>query len=633
LKGQSTMNTVEQILHALQAYGLKQEGTGKYRCNSPFRAGSDSMGFTLTLKDGRLVGCDHADGGRGYNQDEIARQLGIATGEKATIATTKRVYNGLADYAAAHGLTAEQLTAAGWQETTYQGHRALSFQTLTGVRHRLLDVEKGVYRSPNGYKRCWYRLDDALGLARLSGELVICNGEISTVAAQWHGIGATCITAGEKDIPAEQLKELKQALVDLPHVQLVIALDCDGAGRQAAQKQLQTLKSAGLNVKAVDLGLGSGGDLADFCLLYGVDASSRLKDLPLLFEDDKPALKFYTIEDLFALPPLKWLIAQHFVAGGLGVVYGRAGSGKSFYMLDHALKLASSRLVVYVAGEGLLGYQQRVRAWLKYHDQQPPSGFRLLGELNLFDEGSVQLLEDALRGQSPALIVVDTLATASGDADENSTRDMNRLIAHCKRLMQTTGAAVVLVHHTGKEGRTERGSSALRGAADTMIRLSDDDGIITVECEKTKDAEPFKPYGLKKVIVGVGYQDGQGQDVNSVVLIPASLNRTELSDRDLDVLDMLAIEPTATLESIARQLNIGGDGKGAVYRIVKRLTKHGLLTVDGREKRVTSDGLQRLAEREGEGAAADVPTPSSRKVEQATMRLGDEGSRYYQSGL
>jgi hypothetical protein len=162
------MNTTDLILQALEAYGLKREGDGKYRCNSPFRVGSDSMGFTLTLKDGRLVGCDHADGGRGYNQDEIARHLGLPTGEKIAIATTKRVYSGIADYAVAHGLTAEQLAATGWQETRYGDHRALAFQTLTGVRYRLLDVEKGVYRSPNGYKRCWYRLDDALGLARLS---------------------------------------------------------------------------------------------------------------------------------------------------------------------------------------------------------------------------------------------------------------------------------------------------------------------------------------------------------------------------------------------------------------------------------------------------------------------------------
>lgn len=70
-----------------------------------------------------------------------------------------------------------------------------------------------------------------------------------------------------------------------------------------------------------------------------------------------------------------------------------------------------------------------------------------------------------------------------------------------------------------------------------------------------------------------------------------------------------------------------------MYRIVKRLAKHGLLAVDGREKRVTSDGLQRLAERDGSAAADDAPAPSAQEARQAALRLGSGGSRYYQSGL
>ncbi len=63
------------------------------------------------------------------------------------------------------------------------------------------------------------------------------------------------------------------------------------------------------------------------------------------------------------------------------------------------------------------------------------------------------------------LIVVDTLASVTAGADENSSKDMTVLVDYCKRLHRETGALVLLVHHEGKTpGKGPRGSSALHGA-------------------------------------------------------------------------------------------------------------------------------------------------------------------------
>jgi hypothetical protein len=53
----------------------------------------------------------------------------------------------------------------------------------------------------------------------------------------------------------------------------------------------------------------------------------------------------------------------------------------------------------------------------------------------------------------------------------------------------------MVVHHTGKTGETERGSSALRAAADSMIRVSRDGAVVTVRNDKQKDPKKRRRFG------------------------------------------------------------------------------------------------------------------------------------------
>jgi hypothetical protein len=61
----------------------------------------------------------------------------------------------------------------------------------------------------------------------------------------------------------------------------------------------------------------------------------------------------------------------------------------------------------------------------------------------------------------------------------------------------------VFIHHTGKNGDLERGSGALRGAADVMIKCGTrgDRKLVSIECNKMKEAEPFRDTvaGLERV--------------------------------------------------------------------------------------------------------------------------------------
>jgi hypothetical protein len=263
--------------------------------------------------------------------------------------------------------------------------------------------------------------------------------------------------------------------------------------------------------------------------------------------------------DLGTLPPRRWLVPAELPAQALAVLYGPAGAGKSHLALDYALRLAQRVTVLYVAAEGAHGYAARTRAWCS-HFQAPPGQLWFVPEaVNVLQPGEVDRLIAAAGQVSPALIILDTLARCMLGGDENSARDMGLLVAACDRLRQASGATVLLVHHSGKNGLGERGSSALRAAADQMLELAADDGTLSVACAKSKDSKPFERRWLRLLPVETGQADGDGRPETSCVLVPAAkiTHAGELTPTGRQILETLALETfaetgakAATLQSI-----------------------------------------------------------------------------------
>lgn len=207
-------------------------------------------------------------------------------------------------------------------------------------------------------------------------------------------------------------------------------------------------------------------------------------------EDKRPYL---TEAELYNLPPPTYLLDTEIVAGEITVLYAPSGTGKTFVALDYAWRASSLGAVMYVAAEDVHGLSIRARAWRAYY-RSPDNGNVLVWneELNLMNSASIDDFIRHVAPRSPKLVVIDTLALCMYGADENSAKDMGIAIHNIKRIQRATNAAIILVHHTGKSGVEERGSSALRGAAYTMISLTEDQGVLTLKCEKAKNSEPFK---------------------------------------------------------------------------------------------------------------------------------------------
>ena len=230
--------------------------------------------------------------------------------------------------------------------------------------------------------------------------------------------------------------------------------------------------------------------------------------------DAPRATRLLTIEELEQLPAPRWLVGNHLVAESISVLFGPSGGGKTFVALDLALAVATGQpwlgteeveggYVVYATGEGLAGLARRIQAWRAAHGTPSLERFRVLPvAVQFMQPDDLEQLRLDLRTlpEAPRLIVVDTLARSMIGAEENSARDMGLFLDGVERISQEWGAHVLLLHHTGKSGEAERGTSALRGFVQTMLKLTGDDGQATLSCDKQKDgAAPFAPHALRLV--------------------------------------------------------------------------------------------------------------------------------------
>ena len=241
------------------------------------------------------------------------------------------------------------------------------------------------------------------------------------------------------------------------------------------------------------------------------------------------------LNELFAMPDPEWLVGRHFHRGTLAVLYGEPGCMKTFYALDLALSVATGKpfagkfateqgSVLYIAGEGMSGLKKRAMAWIKAKNNGvvPTNFFLASARVDLTDVTSddlkklVVVIEQDIQVK-PALIIIDTMARAF-NGDENSAQDVGKFIRVTDMLREWLGSTVLVVHHTGKDaGRGARGSTALLGAADTMIALDKTKGGVKVSNTKQKDATEMKDYILYHTPVEVAPDAADECDRTSIV--------------------------------------------------------------------------------------------------------------------
>ena len=326
----------------------------------------------------------------------------------------------------------------------------------------------------------------------------------------------------------------------------------------------------------------------------------------------EPRFRLWTPEELAKLPPPTWLLEGFIAENSLAALFGPAGVGKSFLALDWAMRIATHAAwlghatrwgpVLYIASEGGVGLAHRVKAYRDAREVTRDLRLWFCREpVNLLDARDVRellaswtALETGLR---PALVVFDTLSRSLPGADENSAQDVGLAIAATDLIRRETGAAVLLVHHTGKDGLQERGSSALRGACDAMFSLKETDGALVLTSEKQKDAPEAEPVRLRLVPVG-------GEDSSSCIIEPyqgtaSGPGLTPNERRALEALVQVAMADGASDKEWRENSQLPN---GSYYRARKRLVDLGHVTWEGRPKRYALSGT---------GLSLALPTPNN----------------------
>jgi hypothetical protein len=338
--------------------------------------------------------------------------------------------------------------------------------------------------------------------------------------------------------------------------------------------------------------------------------------------------RLFTADEILDLPPVEWLIEGLLSIGALGVLYGQSGGGKTFVALDWALSVATGQAwlgrtvqsgpVVYVAAEGRAGVGSRVAAWKQHFGiERIERGRFILEPVQLRERSDLDLLKAKIDGANlqPALIVFDTFARCFVGGDENTSKEMGQFLDACRRLQDETHAAVLLVHHTGKTGEQERGSSAMRAAADAMFKVSKtSEGRVMIRNDKQKEDESCDAISaqLHRLVLGRGL----GAESSCVLVSCGSNNTTTaLSQPHADALTALrnCPEGTATLsEWEHRYAQEFGGAPGTTFRRWRDtlLTRNLIVAIEGgrgRDRfRAVADGVQLQSATTANGAPSTL---------------------------
>jgi hypothetical protein len=304
----------------------------------------------------------------------------------------------------------------------------------------------------------------------------------------------------------------------------------EDAAKQTEASWLKVKKDLGRKARRVVLPQGIN-DVAEFFERYDWAA------LQVLLKQAAEPKRHYKRLDLSqAIPKTDWVVEDLAVGSEAWVVAGDGGVGKSMFVMALALAVAGGDAtflgkkilkhgpVLYVDEENSADLAvQRLNA-LTAPDPTPdlkdtpwlrkPSltamqaknleylwyaGVDLLGEPE-------KLHEEALEIQ-PVLVIVDSLSRVSIGGEENSNPDMTRLMrAGVIPIARDTGAAVLILHHTDKEGRGPRGATSIRNTSDQTLSIVEaDSGRKRIFPSKPRRASSDAGFEIQGDLAGDGW--------------------------------------------------------------------------------------------------------------------------------
>lgn len=298
--------------------------------------------------------------------------------------------------------------------------------------------------------------------------------------------------------------------------------------------------------------------------------------------------------NLPAIEPRREVVEGLLAAGDVCFMTGRPGAGKSALAVALAAAVVSGRpflrrktkrrAVVYIAAERGRSIPARfIAAGLPeethFPDGNPVPLALMQSAPRIIDD--LPALIEAIRKTvgHPGLIVIDTLARVTVGLKENDTGDASAVADALARLTEEfTGAAVVILHHLGKDGDF-RGSTAYLGAADLELRVVSRSSGMRLRVAKSNHTEEGAelPFRLEPVMLDGGetaIAAVSPPDPTDALRDGNTKRRDEASARALEALQHL---PTGSFK---------------VAEIIDPLTDAGV--IEGKDRRTRRTKAERL---------------------------------------
>lgn len=211
------------------------------------------------------------------------------------------------------------------------------------------------------------------------------------------------------------------------------------------------------------------------------------------------------------IPSIEWLREPWIAREDVGIAYGAPYIGKSTAALSLATCLAAGMPwldspaadpvpVLYINGES--GERSVVRLAMRFG--APIDGLHLVsasGSLSLLDSECVRRLHRTVSDLRPALLILDSVSTTFGIANENETAEVRDTMEELFSIRDKFKCATLAIHHTpknpmdGRNGRSAlekiRGSSVFGAMASLAWHLEAAPGgeALDVKITKARDRD------------------------------------------------------------------------------------------------------------------------------------------------
>lgn len=356
-------------------------------------------------------------------------------------------------------------------------------------------------------------------------------------------------------------------------------------------------------------------------LVGGPDAAYKF--LHSMLRDYRPELyhRFVMQQGLYVSTQLGDIPQRHYLLDdyplyekGFNLLVGPRGGGKSFFCVDIVSRAGQRGITsLYIAAEGVDSYHPRLTGWHHYHNHKQNGHIHLYSDpVQTTGERWQSFVDYIVKPVKPQLIIIDTVARCMVGMDENSTRDMSLFVEKWDEIRKQFECALLFVHHTNR-ANTQRGSSVLDAAADSVMVLYRTEEIITLRNDmeaggKNKNRKEAAP--LAFIIEGHEVPgEFEGEDATGV-LVPGELHTIHAGDYELKSNEAEIVAALAGVDAGFTANEVAGmvtPSSATVYRTLKRLLDRGFVDKQVTNYVLTEEG-QKAADKLRYGKTTDEQT-------------------------